>query len=436
MAIERKRAAEAEHEQRRLAEALRDTAAALNSTLNLDEVLDQISIGLGRVLPHTASNIMLIDDTRTEIHIVRASGYPDLGSSVLSLADYPTLRQPIETQRLLIIADTRGSAGWVTRPETQWIRSHLAAPIKVKNQVIGLLNVDSDQPDFYTAAHGEHLQAFAHQAALAIENARLHQALNRYADELEQRVNERTRQLAEANDRLQELDRMKDQFVSNVSHELRTPMANVKLYLNLLTKGKPEKYAVYLKTLQHETARLEKLIEDLLDLSRLDLGSTVVNLAPTDVNQVVKLLVADRAFLAAEHGLRLQYHLASGLPMAQADPLRLEQVIANLLANAVNYTPAGGQIDLITAQREVDGLPWITVSVADTGPGIAPKDLPHLFERFYRGEVGRKSGTPGTGLGLAICHEILVKIGGHITVASPPDQGARFTVWLKPLPAS
>ncbi len=436
MAIERKRAAEAEHEQRVLAEALRDTAAALNSTLNLDEVLDRILGNVEQVVPHDASNIMLINAERTHVHIVRSKGYRDLGSNILPLADFPTLRKPIELQQPIIVSDTRAYADWIDRPPSHWIRSHLTVPIRYNDQVIGMLNGDSALPDFFTTTHGERLQALADQASIAIENARLHQALNQYADELEQRVSERTRQLAEANDRLKELDRLKDRFVSNVSHELRTPIANVKLYLSLLTRGKPEKHEEYLKTLRHEAARLEKLIEDLLDLSRLDLGTTAINLVSTDVNYIVTQLVGDRSYLAAERGLRLQHQAQTELPRASADPLRLEQVIANLLVNAMNYTGAGGQVNLTTAEQSDEEQRWITITVADSGPGIAPKDLPHVFERFYRGEVGRKSGAPGTGLGLAICHEIMTKMGGHIAVESQPGQGARFTVWLKPFEAA
>jgi signal transduction histidine kinase len=102
------------------------------------------------------------------------------------------------------------------------------------------------------------------------------------------------------------------------------------------------------------------------------------------------------------------------------------------LTNAINYTPPGGLITVTIAPRQHDGQDWATFTVKDTGPGIAPIDLPHLFERFYRGEVGRKSGAPGTGLGLAISSKIVDRLGGHITIESRPGQGAAFTVWLKP----
>jgi two-component system phosphate regulon sensor histidine kinase PhoR len=228
-----------------------------------------------------------------------------------------------------------------------------------------------------------------------------------------------------------ELDRLKDEFVSNVSHELRTPIANVKLYISLLTRGKPEKYEEYLQTLRREAARLEKLIEDLLDLSRLDLGRTPMLLEPTNVNQLTAQLIADRTALAASRHLMIDYRAEDPLAFAQADPVMLGQVVSNLLTNAINYTPAGGLITVNTAQHARDDQAWITITIHDSGPGISPHDLPHIFERFYRGEAGRKSGAPGTGLGLAISTQIVNKLGGWITVESQSDAGAAFTIWLK-----
>jgi two-component system OmpR family sensor kinase len=111
----------------------------------------------------------------------------------------------------------------------------------------------------------------------------------------------------------------------------------------------------------------------------------------------------------------------------------LSQVVSNLLTNAINYTPAGGAITVITAASAHDAQTWITIAVHDTGPGISPHDRAHIFERFYRGEVGRKSGAPGTGLGWPSQRKS-DKLGGSITVVSQPGDGAAFTVWLKPAP--
>jgi two-component system phosphate regulon sensor histidine kinase PhoR len=232
--------------------------------------------------------------------------------------------------------------------------------------------------------------------------------------------------------RQKELDRLKDQFVANVSHELRTPLANVKLYLNMLERGKPEKRDQYLQTLLRESSRLEHLIENLLSISRLDMRQLPIELMPTDVNQLIAQLVFDRSALITERGLLLENRPAADLPPAQADPALVIQIMSNLITNATHYTPPGGLITLGTARQQRGDREWVTLTVKDTGPGITAKDSPHLFERFYRGEAGRKSGTPGTGLGLAICREIAGQLGGGITVDSQPGYGAAFTVWLRP----
>jgi PAS domain S-box-containing protein len=235
--------------------------------------------------------------------------------------------------------------------------------------------------------------------------------------------------------RQKELDRLKDQFVANVSHELHTPLTNVKLHVNLLENGAAAKRDQYLQTLSREVQRLEALIENLLSLSRLEMGKSAIMLGPIDLNHSVNQLAYDRRALIAESGLRMETQLDQHLPLAQADDRLVSQILSNLMTNAMHYTPPGGQVTLSTALRQQDDEPWITVSVTDTGPGISAQDLPHLFKRFYRGEVGRRSGAPGTGLGLAICHDIALKLNGHITVDSQPGRGAAFTVWLRPVAA-
>ena len=159
----------------------------------------------------------------------------------MTVTEVPTLRTILETGQPVAIPDTLLDTRWIIFPELEWVRSYAGAPIRTTEGVIGFLQVASAQPGFFSMVHAERLQAFADQAAIAIANARLYDQVQHYADELEQRVAERTRDLNNAYERLQALDQMKDQFVSSVSHELRTPIANIQLYLNLLDKGKPEK---------------------------------------------------------------------------------------------------------------------------------------------------------------------------------------------------
>jgi len=237
-------------------------------------------------------------------------------------------------------------------------------------------------------------------------------------------------ELLAANQRLQELDRLKDQFVSNVSHELRTPLTNILLHINLLKRGKIDRRDLYLNTLQREAERLRALIENLLDLSRLDRDANALQLILTDLNPMLRQLVADRIDQAAEHGLMLEFVPVADLPLTLIDTALLTQVASNLMTNAINYTPPGGCVTLRTAVQNADGQPWVTFTINDTGPGISAADMPHLFSRFYRGEVGRTTNAPGTGLGLAISKAIIERLYGRITVDSVPGHGAAFTVWL------
>jgi PAS domain S-box-containing protein len=264
--------------------------------------------------------------------------------------------------------------------------------------------------------------------------------------ELEERVAARTAELSDtaarlsrreaalqtANEKLKELDRLKSQFVSNVSHELRTPLTNITMYLHLLDHGKPERRAHYMTVLHNETVLLQRLIEDLLDLSQLDQGRARFDRTAVDVNRVLAMLVDARGLLASQRGLALEVQATPGLPHVLADATMLMQVLTNLLANALNYTPAGGRIELRSDLQEGDGQTWVTLAVSDSGLGLTAEDQAHIFERFYRGEAARQMGVAGTGLGLSICQEIIARHGGRISVQSAIGQGSTFTVWLAP----
>ena len=311
-------------------------------------------------------------------------------------------------------------------------KSALYVPMISNNRVIGVMQVQHYAANAFHETDLTLLSILANQAAIAFENAQLYAEVQQHAQRLEQRVAERTLELAAANQRLTELDHLKDQFVSSVSHELRTPLANIKLYLQLLTSGRPDKHEDYLQTLLRETRRLEKLIDDLLELSRLDLKVTALDLEPADVNYLTAELVQDRLLMATDRELLVDCQLATEPLLALIDPPRFTQVISNLMTNAVNYTPRGGLVTLGTTKKLRGDSVWVTVTVRDTGRGIPPHEMPHLFERFFRGTVSRQAGIPGTGLGLAICKEIVEQMGGCITVESQPGQGATFTVWLRP----
>jgi signal transduction histidine kinase len=242
---------------------------------------------------------------------------------------------------------------------------------------------------------------------------------------LEQQVAERTRELAEANAQLTKLDALKSKFVSNVSHELRTPVTNLKLYLNMLERQTDEQRARSIQVLKGQADVLAQLIEDILNLSRLESRDGHLVLSPVDLNALTAEVVQAHLPQAERKGLRLTLDAAPDLPTIQADQKQLRQVLTNLTANAINYTPAGSvQIRTFT---DLNRVVW---EVADTGMGINEEDLAHLFERFYRGQRMIQSAIPGTGLGLGIVKEIVNLHEGSIDVESVVDQGTVMRVRL------
>lgn len=248
---------------------------------------------------------------------------------------------------------------------------------------------------------------------------------------LEQRVQERTAELQAAYEQVTALNQAKDEFVSNVSHELRTPITSIKLHYYLLERKllEPNKH---LEIMRRETERLETLIESLLLLSRFDQDRVKFNFSPLDLNGLATHYYRDRSALAAEKQLQLDHHLyPAGLTVA-ADPGMFGQAVSILLTNALNYTPAGGQITISTHRRQTPAGAQAGIQIQDTGPGISAEDQQHLFERFYRGSAAQNSGVNGTGLGLSIAQQIIRRHQGQIEVISngAAGEGAHITLWL------
>ncbi|MEW5871221.1 MAG: ATP-binding protein [Chloroflexota bacterium] len=262
------------------------------------------------------------------------------------------------------------------------------------------------------------------------ELAQANQALETQARQLARTnitLEKQTFELAEANQRLQSLDQLKSKFVSDVSHELRTPISNLKIYVEMLRFGKREKLEQFLGVLQEEIERLAQLIEDILDLSRMELGTTKTEFAWVALNRVVEQVVLANQLRAEAKGLEIAFEPAQGLPSVWVDAKQINQVTNNLVGNAVNYTLQGR---VLVSTHFDPQEQHIRLQVKDTGIGIDPLDIPHVFERFYRGMQASQSSIRGTGLGLSITKEIVERHKGRIEVQSQVGSGTTFIVYL------
>ncbi len=301
-------------------------------------------------------------------------------------------------------------------------RSRVTVPLRVNNNVIGVLSLGWLTESGYDLSQIPWLEQVADAIALALERSRLFNEMNI-------KVEERTRDLADANTRLQHLDRLKSKFVSDVSHELRTPVTNLKLYINLLEHSKKEeKRREYLSVLGYQANRLEQLINDILDLSRLEMAQQRTQFAPVDINKLLERVVAIQTVRAEGLGLQLRFKPDANLALVFGERNQLTQVFTNLVANAINYTPSGNIC--VRSYRNSEAEESVCVEVADSGMGIDAEDLSHIFERFYRGKCSVKQDIPGTGLGLGIAREIVEAHGGTISVTSEIGRGSLFRVRL------
>lgn len=234
--------------------------------------------------------------------------------------------------------------------------------------------------------------------------------------------------------RQKRLENMRKDFVANVSHELRTPLSVIKGFIETLVDGHTQIPEAdrdrFLRTIQRHADRLHIILEDLLTLSRLESRTSGMQLETTELPRLLRELVEDYRPRASASGHRIELQVVSELPAVSADPVRLRQVFDNLLDNALKYTPPQSFITIHAAIVAGE----VELRIIDNGPGIPARDLPHIFERFYRVDKGRSREKGGTGLGLSIVKHIVLLHEGRIWAESAPGQGTTivFTLPIRP----
>ncbi len=223
------------------------------------------------------------------------------------------------------------------------------------------------------------------------------------------------------------LEQMKSDFINRAAHELRTPLTTTIMMANLIQEGgAEEELRRYWMILNTELERQRNLVEELLKMGRLESDTFLFSIAPLDLAVTLEEALKAIAPLANAKPLRVSVEIAPQLPLVNGDKSSLQQVFVNLLNNAVKFTPSGGAIRLLA----FSGLGGVMVQVHDTGIGIPPEDLPHLFSRFFRASNATLNEIPGSGVGLYTVKAIVEKLGGRVRVESQLNQGTTFEVWL------
>ncbi len=382
----------------------------LNATL--DKVLEMIEIDAGWIqlldedkdggslslVAHRGFSQEMAEETKT-VKLSKSMTGP--GRFVVKVA---RSGQPLVMDRLS--EDPRFS---IETGRRETLHAFAGVPIKSKDKVLGVLGVFSRSPRQLSSQEVQLLAATGHQIGVAIENVRLAEK----ASEIEI---------------LRELNRLRSELIANVSHELRTPLGLIKIFCTTLLREDVEfdreTQRDLLRDIEEGADRLEKIVDNLLDLSQMKDGRLRLDKRPTDVGQlaraVIEAIKLEMDVQPTQH--RFAHDFPSDPLVAIVDSKRIEQVLRNLLSNAIKYSPEGGTI---TVQGRGDKR-QLLVRVSDQGMGIPSEDLERVFERFYRVETEITQSVRGAGLGLAVCRGIVEAHGGHIWVESTLGVGSNF----------
>ena len=299
-------------------------------------------------------------------------------------------------------------------------RARLVVPLLAADQIVGALVVRRKEPGEFPKNTIELLQTFAAQSVLAIQNARLFSE-----------IEEKSRQLAMASEH-------KSQFVSSMSHELRTPLnAIIGLTEMMVTNAArfgTEKAQEPLQRVNRAGTHLLGLINQVLDLSKIEAGKLELNPQTVQLAPLIDEVVGTARQLAEQNKNRLVVDAPDDLGALTVDPMRLRQILLNLLSNACKFTKEGDV--KLQARRVADGRDWVELAVADTGIGMTAEQQAKLFQEFTQADASTAQRFGGTGLGLAITRKLARMMGGDVTVASEPGKGSVFTVRLPGGPPS
>jgi signal transduction histidine kinase len=396
--------------------ALGEVTQAVNSTVDLETVLTTIVAKATQLSNTEAGAIYVFDDAKQEFRLRATYGLPDsivaeireshIRFGQTAISDTVERRIPIQIPNVL--DDPSATIDVIVR---SGFRALLYVPLLGTEKIVGALIVRRKQPGEFPKSTVELLQTFAAQSVLAIQNARLFNE-----------IEEKSHQLAVASQH-------KSQFLANMSHELRTPLNAILGYTELIADGvygpPSEKMLEVLKRLESNGRHLLGLINDVLDLSKIEAGQLTLSLSDYSLKDVIQTVFTAVEPLATEKKIALKLDVAPQLPRGHGDERRLTQVLLNLVGNAIKFTDVG-EVTILGSSS--DGA--FHVSVRDTGPGLSAADQAKLFQEFQQADNSITKQKGGTGLGLAISRRIIELHGGRIWVESELGHGANFVFTL------
>ena len=418
--------------------ALHRAGLLFSSTLDREALMQKVLEALTRDLHYDRAMISFYDPVRQVVRDARAFGVSPEIQAFARAREIP-VTDPLSPEGIVLL---QGQPLLVGDVEAIWDRIHplnqqlalltqakswIAVPLKIKDRIFGSLMVDRIQAHSLTQDDLELMMTVAHQVAIALDNASAYEQIEDLNVGLEAKVCERTAELEQA-------DRLRSQFLSHVSHELKTPLTSIKGFLQNLLDGLTgplnEKQHRYLSRMLDNSNRLIRMIEDLLDRTKIQSGRLDLIPGEIDLGHCVADAVEQLRLLAQAKRQTLETDVPPAPLIVWADHDRLIQIVINLVQNAVKFTPEDGSIT-VTVRQESQVL--AEVSVRDTGPGIPPEFLDQIFDPFFRVKQAR-SGIKGLGLGLSIVRTLVELQGGRIAARSELGRGAElyFTIPLLP----
>ena len=413
---------------------LHDLGQSINRSFNIENSFSPLSASFISKLGFEKSLIMLFEEEMQRIGSQARVGYSEKESQVIQsqLLENKDLQEFLRSKKSLCV-NRKGEGSPLAQKFSDIFRTSnfILVPLVVREKAAGFIFVGKEVPyEEVSEADGELVSILANQMSQAIENSLLYEQLWKSHRELEMKVKERTLELAKANEELKRMNKMKSDFVSNVSHELRTPLTSIKGYASILSDGKlgamNEDQKQRLLRINEQTNTLTQLVNDLLDISRIESGKVTMEFKPVTAQLLLENPIDLLQPQIREKKIALHVESEEKPIEIRVDREKMERVLLNLLGNAVKFTPPGGRVTVQISNRKE----LVQFDVTDTGIGIDAKDIQRLFEEFFRSENAIRQNIKGTGLGLSLAKRIIEAHEGKIWVKSKVGQGSTFSFSL------